>query len=87
MPQTWYGLADVEYYDRLDDKYLERYRIRGGVAYVLNKTWRAEMIYHAEFTGGNGVQKGYTNNIWRLNIKLSLPRRGERVSIVPDFDE
>ena len=86
-PKTWYGLSDVEYFYRLDDEYLERYRIRGGVGYVLSKTWRAEFIYHAEFTGGNGVQKAYTNNIWRLNIKLSLPRRGERVSIVPDFDE
>jgi hypothetical protein len=86
-PATWYGLSDVEYFYRLDDEYLERYRIRGGVGYVLSKTWRAEFIYHAEFTGGNGVHKAYTNNIWRLNIKLTLPRRGQRASVVPDFDE
>ena len=27
------------------------------------------------------------NNIWRLNIKQSLPRRGQRLSLLPDFDE
>jgi len=86
-PQTWYGLGDVEYFYRLDDQYLERYRIRGGVGYILNPTWRAEFIYHAEYTGANGVQKAYTNNIWRLNIKLSLARRGQRMSVLPDFDE
>ena len=32
-PQTWYGLADVEYFWRLDDGYLERYRIRSGIGY------------------------------------------------------
>jgi hypothetical protein len=86
-PKTWYGLGDVEYFYRLNEKYLERYRIRGGVGYIVSKTWRAEFIYHAEFTGANGQAKAYTNNIWRLNIKLSLPRRGQRVSIAPDFDE
>jgi hypothetical protein len=86
-PKTWYGLADVEYFYRLNEGYLERYRIRGGVGYILSRTWRAEMIYHAEFTGGNGEAKAFTNNIWRLNIKMSLPRRGQRVSIAPDFDE
>jgi Protein of unknown function (DUF2490) len=86
-PKTWYGLSDVEYFYRLNDQYLERYRVRAGLGRVLSKTWRAEFIYHAEFTGGNGVHKAYTNNIWRLNIKLSLPRRGQRVSVAPDFDE
>ena len=86
-PKTFYGLADVEYFYRLNDDYLERYRIRGGLGYVLNKTWRAEFIYHAELSGAKGVDKTYTDNIWRLNIKLSLPRRGERVTNTPDFDE
>lgn len=86
-PKTWYGLTDVEHFWQLDDAYLERYRIRAGIGYILSKTWRAEFIYHAEFSGGAGQTKNYTDNIWRLNIKLSLPRRGQRVSIAPDFDE
>ena len=44
MPQTWHGLGDVEYFWRLNDDYLERYRIRGGIGYVLSKTWRAVTV-------------------------------------------
>jgi hypothetical protein len=85
-PKTWYGLADAEPFWRLDDGYMERFRIRGGIGYILSRTWRAEFIYHAEFSSGKNEPKRYSDNIWRLNIKLSLPRRGERVSIVPDVD-
>ena len=86
-PKTWYGLADVEPFWRLDDGYLERVRVRGGIGYILSKTWRTEFIYHAEFSGGLGEPKKYTDNIFRLNIKLSLARRGQRMSMLPDFDE
>jgi hypothetical protein len=86
-PKTWYGLADVEPFWRLDKGYLERVRVRGGIGYILNRTWRTEFIYHAEFSGGEGAPKKYTDNIFRLNIKLSLARRGQRMSILPDFDD
>ena len=86
-PKTWNSLAGAEYFWRLDDKHLERYRIRSGIRYVVSKPWRAELICDAEFPGGNGAPKSHTNNIGRLNIKLSLPRRSQRVSIAPDFDE
>jgi len=86
-PKTWYALADVEPFWRADDGYMERWRIRGGIGYILNRYWRAEAIYHAEFSGGDGEPKKYTDNIFRLNIKLSLPRRGQHVSIHPDVDE
>jgi hypothetical protein len=86
-PKTWYGLADVEPFWRLDKGYLERVRVRGGIGYILNRTWRGEFIYHAEFSGGQGEPKKYTDNIFRLNIKLSLARRGQRMSILPDFDD
>ena len=86
-PRTWYGLADVEHFWQLDDGYLERYRVRGGIGYIISKTWRAEAIYHAEFSGDAGQPKVYKDNIFRLNIKLSLSRRGARMSIAPDIDE
>ncbi len=77
-PKTFYTLADVEPVWRLDDKFLQLVRVRGGVGYILNKTWKAEVIYHAEFSGAKGEPKNYTGNIWRLNFKLNLPRRGHR---------
>jgi hypothetical protein len=87
MTHTWYGLADVEFFWVLNDGgYFEQYRIRAGTGYIVNSTWRAEFIYHAQLTGDPGETKTLTENIWRLNIKLSLPRRGERVAYPPDSD-
>ncbi len=77
-PKTFYTLADAEPIWRLDDKYMSIFRLRGGVGYIFSKKWRAEMIYHAEWTGAKGAPKHYTGNIWRLNVKLMLPRRGVR---------
>lgn len=73
-----YGLADIEPLYRFDDSYVEFYRVRGGVGYVFNRTWRAEFIYHAQFSGPAGSMKEFTDNIWRLNFKLNLPPRGGR---------
>lgn len=86
-PKTFYALVDVEPIWRLDDKFLQLVRLRGGLGYIMNKTWRVEFIYHAEFSGGKGQPKEYTGNIWRINFKLNLPGRGKRNQHVPDIDE
>lgn len=85
-PKTFYVFTDIEPIWRLDDKFLQLLRVRGGIGYILNKTWRAEFIYHAEFSGAKGGPKNYTGNIWRLNLKLNLPRRGDRHSHDIDID-
>jgi hypothetical protein len=82
--KSFYGLADIEPIWRFDNPSLQLIRVRGGVGYIFSKTWRAEFIYHAEFTGD---PKDYTGNIWRLNIKLNLPRHGQRPEPPPDIDE
>jgi Protein of unknown function (DUF2490) len=74
-PKTFYALGDVEPIWRLDNDTLQFVRLRAGVGYIFNKTWRAEVIYHTEFSGD---PTKYTGNIWRLNIKLNLPRKGSR---------
>ncbi|HRI04821.1 MAG TPA: DUF2490 domain-containing protein [Pyrinomonadaceae bacterium] len=87
-PKSFYTLADVEPIWRLDDKYMSLLRVRGGLGYVVNKTWRAEFIYHTEFSKSSKTQPlSYTGNIWRLNIKLILPRKGKsEQQVVPDID-
>lgn len=75
-PKTFYAFGDGEPMWRLDDKYLSVFRLRGGVGYIFSKKWRAEMIYHAEWTAAaKGQPLEYTGNIWRLNVKLMLPRK------------
>jgi len=77
-PGSYYGLADAEGFYRLDDHFLQTVRVRAGIAYILNEDWRFEFIYHAEFTGTADNSPHYSGNIFRLNIKLSLPQNGIR---------
>ena len=87
MPHTWYGLTDIEFLWVLNDGgFFEEYRIRAGAGYIVNSTWRAEFIYNAVLSGTPGETKTLTENRWRLNIKMSLPRLGERVHYPADSD-
>jgi len=75
-PKTFYMLADVEPIWRLDEKRLEILRFRGGIGYIFSKRLRVEFIYHAELSATENESFDHTKNIWRLNIRLKLPRRG-----------
>ena len=73
QPKTWYALVDVEPYFRFDKNVIDPLRVRGGIAYIVSDRIRVEFIYHAQFTrpaGSNGLE--YTDNIFRLNLKLAL---------------
>ena len=76
QPKTWYALADVEPYYRFDKNMVDPLRVRGGIAYIVSDRVRVEFIYHAQFTrstGSSGLE--YTDNIFRLNIKLAMDKR------------
>jgi hypothetical protein len=76
QPKTWYALADVEPYYRFDMDRVDPLRVRGGIAYIVSDRVRVEFIYHAQFTrptGSSGLE--YTDNIFRLNIKLAMDKR------------
>jgi Protein of unknown function (DUF2490) len=82
-PRTFYTVADVEPFWRLDDKFLEKIRVRGTVGYIIKKRMAVEMIYHAEFAGSKGAPKKFVGNLWRVNLKF-LFARGK--SIFPRID-
>jgi len=87
-PGTFYGLADVEPYYRFDKGIVDLFRVRGGISYVLNDRIRFEFIYHAQFTrptGSSGLE--YTDNIFRLNIKIGLHKGILGRLQNPDLDE
>ena len=48
---------------------------------------RAQIIYHHETSGTQTNPFDHTGNIFRLNIKLSLPRKGWRYTSSMDIDE
>ncbi|MHC1777989.1 MAG: DUF2490 domain-containing protein [Lentimicrobium sp.] len=73
-PGSFYGLADIEPYYRFDNNEVDPLRIRGGIGYIMKSApLRIEFIYHAQYTPPaeeNSLK--YTDNIFRLNIKLGL---------------
>jgi hypothetical protein len=85
-PKTFYTVGDVEPFWRLDNKFLEKIRVRGTIGYIVKKRFAVEMIYHAEFAGSKGEQKKFVGNIWRLNIKFLFPR-GKGIFPKIDIDD
>jgi hypothetical protein len=73
-PRTFYTAGDVEPLWRLDDKFLEKIRVRGTVGYIVRKRLAVEIIYHAEFAGSKGEPKKFVGNLWRFSIKFLFPR-------------
>jgi hypothetical protein len=87
-PGTFYGLADIEPYYRLDRGQVDPFRIRAGIGYVMNERYRFEFIYHAQYThpDRNSALK-YTDNIFRINIKIGLNKGIIGNLQNPDLDE
>lgn len=84
--KTFYGLVDVEPFYRFDHDTWDPVRLRMGLAYIFHGRVRTEFIYHVQWTRPEGTLK-YTDNIFRLNIKIGL-----QDGILPrvmegDFDE
>jgi len=74
-PKTFYGLVDMEPYYRFDRDEVDPFRVRGGIGCVLTDRIRMEFIYHAQFTRPEGSSRlEYTDNIFRLNIKIGLTK-------------
>jgi len=73
--KTWYGMADVEPFYRFDREEIDPFRVRGGIGYIVNKRFRVEFIYTGQWTRANGTAPlKYTDNIFRLNIKIALDK-------------
>jgi len=88
QPKTWYALADAEVFYRFDRDQIDPMRLRGGLAYIVNRRVTVEAIYHGQYTrpaGSNSLE--YTDNIFRLNIKLGLNRGALDHFFSPDADE
>lgn len=89
QPGKFYTLADIEPYYRFDRNQIDPMRIRVGIGYIL-KPWplRFEFIYHAQYTHptpSEGLQ--FTDNIFRLNIKIGLNKGIIGALQNPDLDE
>jgi hypothetical protein len=87
-PGSFYGLADAEPYYRFDKGWVDPFRLRVGVGYILDERFRFEFIYHAQYTHPSGNSAlAYTDNIFRLNIKIGLNKGIIGIMNNPDLDE
>jgi len=86
-PRTFYSLTDFEPIWRLDDKYLEKIRLRAGAGYIINKNLAVELIHHTEWAGAKGEPKKYVGNLWRINFKIVVPRGVKALMPRVDVDD
>jgi hypothetical protein len=70
-PGTAYVFSDVEPIYRSDKDTVDPLRLRVGLGWIAKPGMLVEFHYFAQWTrpGGGGLQ--YTDNIWRLNFKLT----------------
>lgn len=72
-PRTWYLLASVEPFYRFDRGWVDPIEVQAGVAYVANSQLYLEFIYYTTFTRPAGSSTlRYTDNTFRLNVKIGL---------------
>jgi hypothetical protein len=70
-PKTFYVFPEVEPIWRSDTGKIDPLRVRLALGYIVNPRVLAEFQYYAEFTQPSGSGLAWTNNIWRLNFKVS----------------
>jgi hypothetical protein len=75
-PKSWYLLADVEPIYRSDKDQIDPLRLRAGLGYIVNQRLLVEFQYYAQYTRPNGAGLAFTDNIFRLNFKISASRLG-----------
>jgi hypothetical protein len=70
-PKTWYVFSDVEPIWRSDNDQIDPLRLRAGIGYIASPQVLVEFQYFAQYTRPGGGGLAYTDNIFRLNFKLS----------------
>lgn len=88
-PKTYYGFTDFEMFYTIEKGYFDRFRERLGVGYVLDSHWKVEFIYHIQMLKkSKELNPEWTDNIFRLNIKWSIPHKIHGpIAHPPDVEE
>ena len=73
---------------RFDPGWVDPLRLRVGLGHVFEGRIRAEFIYHAQYTRPrSGGPLSYTDNIWRLNIKMGFKAGLRERVLEPSIDD
>ncbi len=85
-PKTLYALADFEPFYRLDKNMVDVVRIRMGPGYIINEHFRLECIWRVQLIrSAKEDPLAYTDNIFRINLKIATKEGLFKELIHPDF--
>ena len=76
QPRTWFSITSIEPFYDFNESEINQLRVSGGLGYVLSKRAHLEFLYYAQFSRHDGGALEYNENIFRLNLKISLGRSG-----------
>ena len=85
-PKTWYVFPEVEPVWRSDTGQIDPLRVRFALGYIATPRLLVEFQYYLEFTQPSGSGLEWTNNIWRLNFKVSTDQSALRL-LAGGFDD
>ena len=89
QPKTLYALTDFEFFYTFEKGYFDRFRERLGLGYIMDAHWKVEMIFHIQMVrASEDLNPVWTDNIWRLNIKWTIPHvKHGPVAHPPDVED
>jgi hypothetical protein len=85
-PKTWYVFPEIEPIWRSDTGQIDPLRVRFALGYIASPRLLVEFQYYLEFTQPSGSGLAWTNNIWRLNFKVSTDKSALRL-LAGGFDD
>jgi hypothetical protein len=74
QPKTWYGLADVEPFYRIDQNTITAVHFRAGGGYIVNDRLRVEFIYTAELNRQNGSSLEFNQSSFQVTVRIGLSK-------------
>jgi hypothetical protein len=73
---SWYGITDFECFYTFEKGYMERFRQRFGVGYIIDKQWTLNFVYHIQLDRANkDLNPDWTTNIFRLDVRWNIPHK------------
>jgi hypothetical protein len=88
QPKSWYGISDFEAFYTVEKVFFDKFRQRFGLGYIVDKQWTLDLVYHIQLDrSAKDLRPIWTTNIFRLDIRWTLPnRKHEPLKGTPDAD-
>jgi hypothetical protein len=76
QPKSLYGISDFEVFYTVEKCFFDKFRQRFGLGYIIDKEWTLNFVYHIQLDrSAKDLRPIWTTNIFRLDIRWTLPNR------------